>query len=103
MERFEKQHLERILRHCLDSGFAPRITQKARQMQTVVSLVAAGMGVALVPASMRNLRRSGVRYHRLRKRHGALEIGTLISAGEDRAIVRHFAEALADAASAAGD
>ena len=92
-----------ILRHCLDSGFAPRITQKARQMQTVVSLVAAGMGVALVPASMRNLRRSGVRYHRLRKRHGALEIGTLISAGEDRAIVRHFAEALADAASAAGD
>ena len=32
------------------AGFAPRVAQEAIQMQTVVSLVSSGLGVALVPA-----------------------------------------------------
>ncbi len=38
------------------------IRQEAIQMQTIISLVSAGMGIALVPASLRNLARTGVRY-----------------------------------------
>ncbi len=38
------------------------IVQEAIQMQTIISLVSAGLGVALVPASLRNLARAGVRY-----------------------------------------
>ncbi|MGH8446611.1 MAG: LysR substrate-binding domain-containing protein [Solimonas sp.] len=91
-----------IVRHCHNSGFTPRITQHARQMQTVVSLVAAGMGVALVPSSMQNLRRSGVQYRRLtgqaRGRQGTLDIGTLTAQDEARPLVRHFREALMRAA-----
>ena len=37
------------------------IRQEAIQMQTIISLVSAGMGIALVPASLRNLARPGVR------------------------------------------
>ncbi|HTI18684.1 MAG TPA: LysR family transcriptional regulator [Trinickia sp.] len=44
------------------AGLTPRIGQEAIQMQTIVSLVSAGMGVALVPQSLRNLRRTGVVY-----------------------------------------
>jgi DNA-binding transcriptional LysR family regulator len=44
---------------------APRIAQEAIQMQTLVSLVSAGMGVAWVPASMTQLQRPGVAYRRL--------------------------------------
>lgn len=40
----------------------PRIVQEAIQMQTIISLVSAGIGVALVPASLRHLARTGVRY-----------------------------------------
>ncbi len=40
----------------------PRIGQEAIQTQTIISLVSAGMGVALVPASLQNLQRPGVRY-----------------------------------------
>jgi DNA-binding transcriptional LysR family regulator len=47
------------------AGLAPRIGQEAIQMQTIVSLVSAGMGVALVPQSLRNLRRTGVVYRPL--------------------------------------
>ena len=35
---------------CRRAGFSPRISQQAIQVQTLVSLVASGMGVALVPS-----------------------------------------------------
>jgi DNA-binding transcriptional LysR family regulator len=42
----------------------PHIEQEAIQMQTIVNLVSAGMGVAWVPASMMQLQRPGVAYLR---------------------------------------
>ncbi len=43
-------------------GATPQIAQEAIQMQTIVNLVSAGMGVAWVPASVCALQRPGVRY-----------------------------------------
>lgn len=43
-------------------GRPARIVQEAIQMQTIISLVSAGLGIALVPASLRNLARTGVSY-----------------------------------------
>jgi DNA-binding transcriptional LysR family regulator len=43
-------------------GYQPVIQQEAIQMQTIISLVSAGLGMALVPASLRHLARTGVRY-----------------------------------------
>jgi DNA-binding transcriptional LysR family regulator len=74
-----------VISRCHESGFSPRITQHARQMQTVVSLVAAGMGVALVPSSVQSLKRVGVQYKRLRGALGGVELGilrTLIGQGQ---------------------
>lgn len=51
-----------IIATCMEAGFDPRVGQEAIQMQTIVSLVSAGLGVALVPASLRALGRQGVRY-----------------------------------------
>lgn len=56
-------------------GLTPVIAQEAIQMQTIVSLVSAGMGVALVPASLRNLRRTGVSYLSLRDAGPEIETG----------------------------
>jgi DNA-binding transcriptional LysR family regulator len=57
------------------AGLTPRIGQEAIQMQTIVSLVSAGMGVALVPQSLRNLRRTGVVYRPLRESVPAVVTG----------------------------
>jgi DNA-binding transcriptional LysR family regulator len=46
-------------------GRTPRIAQEAIQMQTIVNLVAAGLGVAWVPDSVREFQRSGVVYRQL--------------------------------------
>jgi DNA-binding transcriptional LysR family regulator len=51
-----------ILGLCQGAGFSPRVVQEAEQMQTIVSLVAAEVGVALVPASIARSWRDGVAY-----------------------------------------
>jgi DNA-binding transcriptional LysR family regulator len=48
-----------------DAGLTPHIGQEAIQMQTIVGLVSAGMGIALVPQSVSNLKRPGVEYRSL--------------------------------------
>jgi DNA-binding transcriptional LysR family regulator len=60
------------------AGLTPRIGQEAIQMQTIVSLVSAGMGVALVPHSLRHLRRTGVVHRPLRPLNAS---GTLVETG----------------------
>jgi DNA-binding transcriptional LysR family regulator len=63
-----------VLALCARAGFAPRIAQEAVQMQTVVSLVSSGLGVAIVPASLLNLRRKGVVYRAVREPHPKIEL-----------------------------
>jgi DNA-binding transcriptional LysR family regulator len=46
-------------------GISPTIAQEAIQMQTIVNLVSAGLGIALVPKAIAMLRRSGVIYRKL--------------------------------------
>ena len=47
---------------CADAGFAPRIRQEVRETSTLVTLVAAGLGVAIVPEPTSALDIAGVRY-----------------------------------------
>lgn len=53
-----------LITHYHQHGVAPTIAQQAIQMQTIVNLVSAGLGVAWVPASMMRLQRPGVVYRR---------------------------------------
>jgi DNA-binding transcriptional LysR family regulator len=51
-----------------ENAVEPRIVQEARQALAVVSLVAGGLGVALVPASFSNVRLPGVTYRPIKGR-----------------------------------
>jgi DNA-binding transcriptional LysR family regulator len=86
---------------CRAAGFAPRIVQNARQMQTVIGLVSCGMGIALVPASVRNLKRTGVSYQRLTGRPAQIELGILRMRETQNTLGQHFSAALHDAARSA--
>jgi len=50
----------RLFEACVQVGFAPRIVQQVVEIPAVLNLVAAGLGVALVPASMAMLRADAV-------------------------------------------
>ena len=58
---------EQIMHSCEQAGFRPKVAQEAVQMQTIIGLVAAGLGVAIVPASMQNFHRNGVIYRPLQE------------------------------------
>jgi DNA-binding transcriptional LysR family regulator len=51
---------DQVIGLCRLAGFSPRIVQEARQMQTIASLVASGIGLALIPASLALSPRGGV-------------------------------------------
>lgn len=51
-----------VFEACATAGFEPRIETEVRETATLVSFVAAGLGVALVPASVRSVRIPGVVY-----------------------------------------
>lgn len=83
-------------------GGTIRIAQEAIQMQTIIALVSAGMGIALVPASLRHLARTGVRYVDLARDAPVLETG-LAWRADDAAptLARFLAVVAAEAAGAA--
>jgi DNA-binding transcriptional LysR family regulator len=47
---------------CAQAGFAPVVAQEAVQMETIVGLVAGGLGVSLVPPSLARAGRGGVSF-----------------------------------------
>jgi DNA-binding transcriptional LysR family regulator len=51
---------DQLLSLCHAAGFVPDIVQHGRQMQTLIALVAAGFGVALLPASLADNARTDV-------------------------------------------
>ncbi len=66
----------KIVEICRQAGFTPNPVQKeVGLMQTVIGVVAGGMGVALVPASLRNLNRKGVIYKEVRDPEAIVEMG----------------------------
>ena len=54
-----------ILAACREAGFTPTIAQEAPRLPATLSLVAAGLGISVVPASMRRLAVAGVVYRAL--------------------------------------
>ncbi|NJD29977.1 MAG: LysR family transcriptional regulator, partial [Chloroflexi bacterium] len=51
-----------LIEACHRLGFAPRVVAEVGQMLTNITLVAAGVGVSVVPASMREIHREAVFY-----------------------------------------
>ena len=51
-----------LKRLCAQAGFEPRIAQEAREATTQIGLVAAGLGIAVLPAPLEAVRIEGVHY-----------------------------------------
>ncbi|MDH7798328.1 MULTISPECIES: LysR family transcriptional regulator [unclassified Beijerinckia] len=77
-------------------GRPATIVQKAIQMQTIISLVSAGMGIALVPASLRHLARTGVRYIDLMVEPPTLETGIAWRTDDMTPTLRRFLATVID-------
>ena len=79
-----------LMKLCLASGFSPNVIQEVTEMHTIVSLVAAGMGVSLVPLSARNIRSQGVAYRELEGTATLTEMAVAWPRASRSAIVQNF-------------
>jgi len=59
-----------IIAACQRAGYSPRIGQEAPRMLATLSLVAAGFGVTLIPASMQRIGIDGVAYCAIERKAG---------------------------------
>jgi len=87
---------------CRAAGFSPPIAQEAPRVTSALSLVAVGLGVSLVPASLRHVNMNGVVYRSLRGRVRPKAPHTLASRRSDPSpVVRHFVRLVRQAAKTA--
>jgi DNA-binding transcriptional LysR family regulator len=75
-------------------GQTPAIAQEAVQMQTLIGLVAGGLGFALVPSSMRYLKRPGVVYRNLKGAAIEVEVGLSWRRDNDSAVLSAWLDSL---------
>lgn len=78
-----------VVATCMRHGFSPNLFP-ARQMHTIVSLVAGGLGVALVPESVQALQRAGVAYRPFRGEKSYVETVAVWRRTDDSPLLKAF-------------
>lgn len=84
-----------IRRLCRSAGFEPKVVQEAREATTQIGLVAAGVGMAVLPSPLECVRMEGVRYVPLMDDGAHLSLGVAIRSGPAPALVEGFLAELA--------
>lgn len=79
-----------ILSKCRDAGFSPIIRQEVKEIQTIVGLVAAGLGVSIVPKSTVNLHARDVAYININGASPRIEMGIAWRTDDNSALVQQF-------------
>ncbi len=82
---------DRILSICLNAGYSPDISQEAGEMQTILSMINAGLGVSILPASAAALGSSQLVSRPLTDCAPQSELGIAhLHSSADNPLLRHF-------------
>jgi DNA-binding transcriptional LysR family regulator len=93
---------DRLVRLAAKAGFHPVIRQHAQQINGLLALVAAGIGLALVPASMQVVKLAGVSYVPLGDPDAYLLLAVASQADSASPVVQQFLETVNEARVALG-
>jgi len=74
---------ETVISACRAEGFDPVVGQQAARITSIIDLVAAGLGVALVPESISRINAAGVVYRNIKNRSCSVTLG-LATRGDSR-------------------
>ncbi len=88
-----------IMEACKDAGFSPQIIQEAPQLATAVNLVAAGLGISIVPASLQHIHPHDIAYRPVKDVVLSASICLASRRGEPAVPVRNFVKMTRNAAS----
>lgn len=75
---------------CRRAGFSPNVVQEVAEMDTALVLVAAGIGVAILPEGIARRSRSGVKVEPLTRERSISEIGVAVQKSRTTPLLEHF-------------
>jgi DNA-binding transcriptional LysR family regulator len=81
---------------CKEAGFTPHVTQESRELYTTVSLVEAGLGVTIVPASVQKMGWTGVTYKPIPSPTAQSRIAMAWRADDRRTVTQAFINTIRD-------
>ncbi len=81
---------ETTLQACTDAGFVPLLGLPAPQIASILSLVSAGLGVSLVPASMARLQMPGIAFRPLADTRHKSALAVAYRRASTAVLVRNF-------------
>jgi DNA-binding transcriptional LysR family regulator len=81
-----------VIAACRRAGFEPRIVQQAPQLSSTINLVAASVGIAIVPARMRHVRPESVAFVKLSAVDLHAQLGIAYMQAERSNTVRNLVE-----------
>jgi DNA-binding transcriptional LysR family regulator len=81
---------DKIISFCAQASFSPKVVQTAAQLQTVLGLVAAQIGVAILPAAAQKLKREGVCYRPFAELTPTVELMMIWRKAENSIILKNF-------------
>lgn len=79
-----------VIAACRACGFSPRMGQDAPRMSSTLNLVAAGVGISIVPRSLKRMKLDGVSFRELQKPAIVAPILLAKRRGPGSAVVRKF-------------
>lgn len=81
---------------CVNAGFMPTVVQEVNELQTALSLVASGIGLSIMPDSVRMLQRVGVKYLSLKEPAPKSAISIIYRRGAVSPVLKLFLAEFAD-------
>ncbi len=89
-----------VMAECRRAGFVPRVAQQTPQLSATINLVAASMGIAIVPDCMRHMRPESVRFIPLADCALTAQLGIAYRRGDPSKTLANLVGAAVDLATA---
>lgn len=79
-----------VVQICRQAGFNPTIVQETNEIQMLLGFIAAGMGISLLPASVRHYQRPGVVYRTLQPPAPEIELAIVWQQNNSSPVLQRF-------------
>ena len=97
---FPRQHgpgiYDVIMKACHDVGFTPQVSYSPDKMQTLLTYVASGLGISLVPQSLSGFHRDSIVYRPIREKGYRVELAILQRRDDHNAALQNLCALCAD-------
>ncbi len=85
---------DQVIAACRRAGFSPNVTQEVNEMQVLLGLVAADLGVAILSGSAKQFQRSGVVYRELQPASSEVALASAWRKDSQSSVLQAFLEVI---------